>query len=386
MEGWVGGELAVKYTLLVTQHCNLACRYCYVGRRPAKMALPVAERIVDFAYRNTPPAERIEVGFFGGEPLLAFDRIREITRMFEEHPGFDPCRVLFTVVTNGTVFTPEIAEFVNAHEMGFGISCDGPPEVHDRFRVFHNGRGSSRRVEQTIRAAQESFEAVMVNAVFGPRTLAELPRTVEYLSSLGVRQIYLNPDFTARWSSAELARLPAAYGEVGRLYVDYYRRGDPHFISLVDGKISVFLRDGYSALERCRMGRGEFAFTPEGRIYPCERLVGDGTDGHCLGSLDEGIHIERMLCHQAPGDSLNRECQSCGLRTYCMNWCGCSNYFTSGAYNRVSPFLCASEKAGIRVALDVFQTLERELGGTFFDHLAGSPMANSLLSTGGNVR
>lgn len=375
----------MKYTLLVTQRCNLACSYCYVGQQPASMSPEVAGKIVEFAYRNTPPHERIEVGFFGGEPLLEFGLVRRITELFEQHREFDPCRVLFTVVTNGTVFTPEIAEFVNAHEMGFGISCDGAPEVHDRFRVFHNGRGSSRRVERTIRAALESFSAVMVNAVYGPRSLSALPRTVEYFSSLGVRQIYLNPDFTAQWQPADLARLAAVYGEVGRLYLDYYRGRDPHFISLIDGKISVLLRDGYSPLERCRMGRGEFAFTPAGKIYPCERLVGDGNDGHCLGSLEEGIRVERMLCRQAPGDELNRECQSCGLRTYCMNWCGCSNYFTAGYYNRVSPFLCASEKAAIEVSLNVFQTLEQELGGTFFEHLAGSPMANSLLSSGGTT-
>jgi uncharacterized protein len=194
---------------------------------------------------------------------------------------------------------------------------------------------------------------------------------------------YLNPDFTAHWTGVALDRLAAHYAEVADLYVEYYRRGDPHFISLLDGKIAVLLRGGYSPLERCRMGRGEFAFTPEGRIYPCERLVGDGTDGHCLGSLEEGIHIERMLCRQAPGESRNRECTSCGLRPYCMNWCGCSNYFTSGFYNRVSPFLCASEKASIKVAFDVFRTLEEEQGGDFYEQLAGSPMANSLLAAGG---
>ncbi len=121
--------------------------------------------------------------------------------------------------------------------------------------------------------------------------------------------------------------------------------GDPHAISLIDGKVAVILRNGYQPLERCRMGRGEFAFTPEGTIYPCERLVGDGNDGHAIGSVDGGIDISRMLCRRAPGESLNRECQSCGLKDYCMNWCGCSNFFASGYYNRVSSFLCGSEKA-----------------------------------------
>jgi uncharacterized protein len=342
------------------------------------MSLPVAEKIVDFAYRSTPPHEKIEIGFFGGEPLLEFELIKDITALFEGYPSFDESRVQLTVVTNGTIFSADIADFIRLHRMGFGISCDGPPDVHNTFRRFHNGRGTADRVERTIRQALEAFTILMVNAVYGPRTLVHLPRTVDYLSSLGVRQIYLNPDFTARWTPAEIDMLPQVYGAVGRQYVEYYLRQDPHFVSPIDSKISVILRNGYDPLERCRMGRGEFAFTPEGNIYPCERLVGDGTNGHCIGNVDEGIRTERMQCHEAAGGSLNAECLTCGLRDYCMNWCGCSNHFSSGYYNRVSSFLCASEKAMIGVAFDAYQVLESELGSVFFDHLGGMPLVNSM--------
>jgi uncharacterized protein len=368
----------LKYTLLVTQSCNLACRYCYIGQRKARMSLPVAKEIVAFAYRNTPPDEKIEIGFFGGEPLLEFELIREITEVIEGHPSFDASRVQLTVVTNGTIFSQEIADFIGLHRMGFGVSCDGPPDVHDMFRRFHDGRGTAERVEETIRQALEAFPVLMVNAVYGPRTLVHLPRTVEYLSSLGVRQIYLNPDFSARWTPAETAMLPQIYGAIGELYVEYYLRRDPHFISPIDSKICVILRNGYDLLERCQMGRREFAFTPEGNIYPCERLVGDGTNGHCIGNVYKGIEIQRLRCHEAPGECLNPECMTCSLRDYCMNWCGCSNHFSSGYYNRVGSFLCASEKAMIGVAFEAFQVLESELGSVFFDHLGGMPLVNSM--------
>jgi uncharacterized protein len=175
-----------------------------------------------------------------------------------------------------------------------------------------------------------------------------------------------------------------AYGAVGDLYVDYYLRDDPHFLSLIDGKIAVILRHGYHPLERCRMGRGEFAFTPDGGIFPCERLVGDGGDEHRLGNVFDGFQIERLFCHQAPGESMNRECTDCSLRDYCTNWCGCSNYYASGYYNRVSPFLCASKKASIRAAFNAFQTLEAA-GIAFYDHLGGSPTA-SILQRGERMR
>jgi uncharacterized protein len=80
------------------------------------------------------------------------------------------------------------------------------------------------------------------------------------------------------------------------------------------------------------------------------------------------------------GQRLNDECLSCGISEYCMNWCGCSNYFSSGYYNRVGPFLCASEKASIQVSFDVFKSLEKTMGATFVDHLGGLPISNSAVN------
>lgn len=343
------------------------------------MSISTAERIVDFIYDHTPATEKIEIGFFGGEPLIEFDLIRKITDLIRDHPSHDPARVCLTVVSNGTIFTREIADFFHAYGIAFGISCDGPPDIQDRYRRFHSGRRTAHVVEETIRQAVDAMPATMVNAVYGPKTLAHLSRTVRYLSSLGVRQIYLNPDFTASWTETEIDILPGVYGALGGLYVDYYRDDNPHFISPIDSKICVILRNGYHPLERCRMGRGELAFTPEGNIYPCERLVGDGMNGHRIGSVDEGIRPGSMLCHQAAGTELNPECLDCSLRDCCMNWCGCSNYFSSGYYNRVSAFLCASERALITAALDALEILDRQgETGRFFDHLSGLPRGNAL--------
>ncbi len=371
----------MKYTLLVTRQCNLRCDYCYVGKDASSMPLERARRIVDFAFARTPPADTIDFAFFGGEPLLEFDLIRDITAYIQRHDQYDAARVQLTVVSNGTHFNDAIAAYVRDNQVAFGISCDGPPEVHDRFRRYKGGKGSSAKVEETIRAATEAFSRVMVNAVCRPETLDALPHTIDYFSGLGVRQIYLSPDYSAHWTGEHAARLPEVYGRVGERYKEYYRRGDPHFISLVDSKISVILRGGYQPQERCSMGRGELAFTPDGGIYPCERLVGDGErgDGHRIGHIDTGIELRRMSCHRAD-DAVEAPltlCADCGLKPFCMNWCGCSNYFASGYYDRASAFLCASERAAIACAAGVYHQLESELGNVFFDHATGSPLMNS---------
>lgn len=368
----------MKYTLLLTQECNLRCSYCYIGKKQEKMSVKTAQDAVDFIFRHQIPDEDINIGFFGGEPLLEFELLQDIVELIRKHPGHDPRRVKYSVVTNGTIYNSEIIHYLKEHKIGLVISCDGMPGVQDTFRRFPDGKKSSGIVEATILKAVKDLGQVPVNAVFHPYTLSKLPETVKYFSDLGIRQIYLSPDFSAEWSPDDSAMLKEIYTRIGKFYVNSYLKGDPHFISLIDSKLTVILRGGYQEQERCRMGRGEMAFTPTGKIYPCERLIGSGENGHCIGDLTEGLILEKMICHMAEGGELNHECTDCHVRDYCMNWCGCSNYQATGYYNRVSGFLCASEKAALEVALDALKILEKEGRSEFIEHLTGYPISNSI--------
>jgi uncharacterized protein len=227
-------------------------------------------------------------------------------------------------------------------------------------------------VEGNIRKAVEKLPLVRVNAVYHPKTFRSLPDTVAYFSALGINQIYLNPDFSADWSEEHLASLDDVYGQISQLYMDYHRAQTPRFISLIDSKLATILGGGYQAKDRCQMGKKEFAFSPEGNIFPCERLIGAGDqNAHCIGTLDKGVDF----CHgcrtaAAATLSINKECQDCSLRDYCMRWCGCSNFLATGRYDTVSRFLCASEKAAIRVAFNVFKELNETMGSGFFKNIA----------------
>ncbi len=369
----------MKYTLFVTQRCNLACTYCYVPKHPRSMSHQTARDAIAFIFRTASSLERFEIGLFGGEPLLEFPLVRDIVGLVESHPGFAPARVGLTLVTNGTIFSDEIGAFLLEHGIRFCLSCDGPPPIQDASRRSPAGEPSSPQVERTIREARAALPAVLVNAVYGPETLDFLPETARYLSALGLRTLYFNPDFSARWTPADVARLPSAYDRLAAFYCDAYRRGDPHFISILDNKIAVLLRGGYQPGERCGMGHRELAFTPDRRIYPCERLVSDSRAGtHEIGTLDTGLDLTRLACRRMTPGETNSQCLACGLRDYCMTWCGCSNYFMTGWYNRVGPFLCASEKAAIEVGARVLNALEGELGPTFLHHLTGETHYNSV--------
>jgi len=363
----------MKYTICVTQRCNLRCDYCYIGKHDISLSADLAHRIVNFAYRQTPAKEKIDIGFFGGEPLLEFHRIRDIVCMIEEHSDFSPERVEMTVVSNGTLFSDEIACFLQEHDIAYGVSCDGPPAIHDMFRCFEDGRGSGELVKETLQRAIVAMPATMVNAVYRPQTFHLLPRVIEYFSELGLRHIYLSPDFSAQWTADDAAKLPDLFSQIGAFHALAHIRGDHHFISLIDAKIAVILRGGYRPDERCRMGRGEYAFSASGFIYPCERLIGGGGgDGHCIGHMDTGIDQNRPACHPAAREKTPLSCTECGIQDYCMNWCGCSNYMSSGSYNRPAAFVCASERAAIKAAYNVIQIFDaKKHGAVLFPHFTG---------------
>jgi len=368
-----------KYTLCLTHQCNFRCAYCYIDKRSGRMPIEVAERIVESIFASSSGGEEIDIGFFGGEPLLEFDLLTKIVGLIETHPGYERNAVTLSVVTNGTVFSEDVAAFLGEHGIVLCVSCDGTPQVQDRFRKFRNGRASSAKVLKTIGTALKRLPLVLVNAVYRPETLDDLPESVVFLSALGVRQIYLNPDVTAPWREEDAARLSRTFGSIGDFYVRTHLDNDPHFISLIDGKIAVLLRGGYQRSERCQMGSREIAFSAEGSIYPCERLIGDGRGGpHCIGNIQEGLTPSRegRFCTD-PAATAHTACSGCGIREYCMNWCGCSNFLSTGHYDRMSPFLCASERAAVETALRVYERLESIRPGIFSDHLAGKP---SMLS------
>lgn len=333
------------------------------------MSLEIAEMIIDQIFEYANNKEIVDVGFFGGEPLLNYSLIKDIVDIIENHPQYCEHIIALDVVTNGTIFSDEIAEFLRHHQITFCVSCDGPPHIQDAFRKHPNGSGSSILVEGTIKRALQLLPNVLVNAVFHPRTFRSLIEVVEYFSSLGIRQIYLSPDFSASWSYNDSALLAKIYHDLAIMYVDYYRQDDPHYINIIDSKILLLLKGGYSDGERCKMGCKEFAFAPSGNIYPCERLIGAGdVNQHCIGHISKGLSKVKQ-CRSQSNILSNQKCRECSLSNYCMNWCGCSNYFSSGTYDQCGPFICASEKAAIAAATDALRQLEQELGAKYMDSL-----------------
>jgi uncharacterized protein len=349
----------MRITLSLTNQCNLACHYCYAGRSSNRsMSLDTAKKIVDFAFSKTTKSDKLDFAFFGGEPFLQFNLLRDITNYIRAREQEGEKVAQISITTNGTILNEEIIDFVREKHIDLCFSIDGPPDVHDRNRLYKNGKTSSMVIFSNFRQALDQLESVQVNAVYGPETLPSLPRSVRFLHEMGAPVIHLNPNIKALWNPSDANLFSNIYKQIGDYYIQCYQDGKEIAINLIDSKIILFLKGGYTKEDLCSMGEREWGFSPSGNIYPCERFVGeDGNSSMGLGNINIGIDDRRQKLIIKQRGNKNRECQTCRLNRYCMNWCGCTNYFMTGRANLVSPTLCASERAAMKTSRSVLQTL-----------------------------
>lgn len=359
----------MKVTLSLTHNCNLSCKYCYSGRKFKKnMSLVTAQKIVDFAMNITPHEQRIEFCFFGGEPFLCFDLMKEIVSYIRKKERETGKLVSLNVTSNGTLISQSIIDFLKEGGVDLCISIDGTAHVHDLNRCYSDGGGCFQDVVRHLHEAIEQLNYVQVNAVYGPDTIDYLPETVSFFTPLGISTIHLNPNICAIWPEESYLKFRKIYAQIANYYIHSYQSGQECAINLIDSKIILFLKGGYEATDVCGMGETEWGFAPSGNIFPCERFIGedDANSLFCLGNVHTGLDHERLSSLLKQRGNSNKECKTCVLCKYCMNWCGCTNFYMTGQTDLAGPVLCESEKAVIEAAKYVFITLkDNEL---FLDH------------------
>ncbi|MCP4286972.1 MAG: radical SAM protein [Gammaproteobacteria bacterium] len=361
----------MKVTLSLTHQCNLACHYCYSGKAVKKaMTFETARKVVDFAFSTNGYEKKLDFCLFGGEPFLRFDLIQDITGYIrqKEIQGDKPAQI--SITTNGTLLTQAMIDFLLRERINLCFSIDGPAYVHDQNRVFSNGKGSATAVYKNLQKALEHLDRIQVNAVYGPNTLEYLPESVKFLHELGTPVIHLNPNICVSWTANANSKFQETYSQIGDYYIDCYLHGDEISVNLIDNKIILFLKDGYSPDDICGMGETEWGFAPSGNIYPCERFIGEDLQrSMCLGNIHNGIDKERQISIIDQRGNHNPECRDCHYSRFCMNWCGCTNYHLTGNTSLVSPMMCASERAAIYTARQVLETLLEENCSLFVNHL-----------------
>ncbi|MBU0554154.1 radical SAM protein [Myxococcota bacterium] len=339
-------------TLNLTRDCNLACPYCYAGDKVAEaISFETAMAGVELALSARP--QLLDVAFFGGEPLLEWDLLMRLVEAIEARVALvePPCRVRFTTTTNATQLTSERIDALVAHDFEIAVSLDGVRAAQDINRPTRGGGSSFEASLRGLKLALGRIKKVTVISVLTPQSAPMMAEGVRFLFEQGARRISLNPNFYATWSEADKAALTAEHQAAADFYVERFEAGEPFYLDFIESKVITRLKGGYACGDRCDFGANEVAVAPSGRLYPCERLIGDDTGELSIGHVHEGGFDElarlKLLAEKGNHDP---DCESCALKDRCMSWCGCVNYASTGRINQPGDFLCFYEQLCIHTA------------------------------------
>ena len=354
-------QTVVKALCLHIAHdCNLACRYCfaeegeYHGRR-ALMSYEVGRKALDFLVRNSGNRVNLEVDFFGGEPLMNWQVVKDLVaygRSLEE-PWHKKFR--FTLTTNGILLNDEVQEFVNREMANVVLSIDGRKEVHDRMRPFRGGQGSYDIVVPKYQKLAESRNQTnyYVRGTFTRHNL-DFASDVMHLADLGFEQISVEPVVAAEDEEYAIRKedIPRILEEYDKLAVKLIRRKKEgkgvnffHFMIDLEGGPCVAKR-----LSGCGSGTEYLAVTPWGDFYPCHQFVGH--EEFLMGNVDEGIvrtdiRDNFKSCNVYAKD----KCKECFARFYCSGGCAANSYNFHGNINDAYDIGCELQRKRIECAI-----------------------------------
>jgi uncharacterized protein len=356
----------MKVTLFLNHRCNLRCTYCYTGQKFHRaMSLDIARRAVDFGLRE---ADRgfLLLSYFGGEPMLEWKLIEHSVAYALEAGARQRKRLFFSIATNGTVLDENRLRLLKAQKFQVQVSLDGCPAAQDTTRRYRNGRSSYARIENNLRRLLDDGFAVRVVAVIDPTNVEHLGASFDHLMNLGVRQIHFSPNYSGAWDEPACARFETALRDLGERYMARLRSGQDVRLDPINGKVVTHLARGYKEKNLCQFGQKEIAFAPSGRIYPCDRLVGeDANDEVCIGDLEHGLDVAKRDQMVQAKNTPDPECATCELQPRCMHWCGCANYETTRDVAQVAPIVCWFERCFIAEADRVANALYAEQDPTF---------------------
>ena len=350
----------MNLTLFLNHRCNLRCSYCYTGRKFHRpMPLETARKAVAFGLDM---AERyLLLTFFGGEPMLELELMEQVVASARQQCDTAGKHLFLSVATNGTLLDSRRLRLLQDNDFQVQVSLDGCPEAQDATRRFRNGRSSYGRVETALRRLlAEGFNPRVVSVV-DPLNAQYMGRSFDHLMELGVRKIHFSPNYAGPWDDAACDRFEAALTELGDRFMDRLRADQDVRLDPLNGKVVTHLNQGYKEQNLCQFGQKELAISPSGKIFPCDRLVGeDNLEAVVIGDLDRGLDVAKRDQLVRGKNEPDAECADCELRDRCMFWCGCANFETSGKVTEVSPIICWFERCFIAEADRVANTMFTE--------------------------
>ncbi len=344
--------------LHVSHDCNLRCKYCFAstgdfgtGRR-INMNPETARKAIDFVVDRSGERRNIEVDFFGGEPLLAMDTVRETVdyaRSLEEKAGKN---FRFTITTNGLLLDREIDDYINENMSNCVLSIDGRKEVNDAMRVTAGGKGSYDTIIPKFRELVKDRDADYYLRGTFTRSNLDFSADVLHMIELGFTNISVEPAVgspDSDWAVRE-EDLPRVLDEYEKLAEALKDRPEIIFFHF-----QVDLSQGPCIIKRlrgCGAGCEYVAVTPEGDIYPCHQFVGNTQ--YRLGSvLDNTFDIDKTKQFADLNVYTRPECRDCWARFYCSGGCSASNFLVNGDIRVPNKVACEMERKRLECAIAI---------------------------------
>mgnify|MGYP002515588383 CR=1 FL=1 len=346
--------------LHIAHDCNLACQYCfaeegeYHGRR-ALMSFEVGKKALDFLIANSGSRRNLEVDFFGGEPLMNWQVVKQLVEYGRSQEKIHNKHFRFTLTTNGVLLNDEIMEFCNREMGNVVLSLDGRKEVNDKMRPFRNGAGSYDLIVPKFRKFADSRDQAnyYVRGTFTRNNL-DFSWDVLHFADLGFKQMSIepvvaSPDKPYAIREEDLPTILQEYDILAKEYVKRHKegRGFQFFHFMID------LNQGPCVAKRlsgCGSGTEYLAVTPWGDLYPCHQFVGQ--EDFLLGNVDQGItntkvRDEFKLCNVYAKD----KCRDCFARFYCSGGCAANSYNFHGSITDAYDIGCEMEKKRVECSI-----------------------------------
>lgn len=363
-------QTVVKAMCLHIAHdCNLACRYCfaeegeYHGRR-ALMSFEVGKKALDFLVRNSGNRVNLEVDFFGGEPLMNFEVVKQLVAYGRSLEKENHKKFRFTLTTNGVLLNDEVIDFCNAEISNVVLSLDGRKEVNDKMRPTRNGQGSydiitPKFIEFVNRRKGGQY---YIRGTF-TRDNLDFSKDVIHFADLGFKHMSIEPvvglpedAYSVR--EEDLPIIMSEYDELAKEFIKREKEGRGfnffHFqIDLEQGPCVA------KRLSGCGSGTEYLAVTPWGDFYPCHQFVGE--EEFLLGNVDEGI-VKPALCDEFKQCNVyaKKNCQECFAKYYCSGGCAANSFKFKNTITDTYDIGCKMQRKRIECSLMIKAALAEE--------------------------
>jgi uncharacterized protein len=355
--------------LILTSGCNLRCDYCFERDKASiDMSKQTAFAAIDLLIEASRDAKNLTVLFFGGEPMLRFDLMKEVFEYGTQEANRAGKTISWDMTTNGTLIDEKAAKWLARSNVKFLLSMDGAREDHDRHRRFAGGRGTFDLLAGRLPMLRRYQPWMGVKMSVVPESVPNIRHNTEALFRLGINQFIIGYAHGVRWTDSDLAAYHEALLDLCELWLEMkWRKRHFRIATYEDRELRDRLKP---AAFGCGAGRGRFCVDPHGDLYGCSKLAtiaGPGCGVLPLGNVWQGITnvANRVTCFDG-GIERRTKCKPCEFRDVCSGGCPAVNYASSGSVFEPDDVSC--KLTFISRLVDVYmRQRQKELLGVEFD-------------------